>query len=549
MISPAYGWHTPPCPRVAVSPARASPVVRPPVVGSVNSSSSGSIQSDVTMVHPPVLAQAPRNWTPPRPAADAAFVQVSRWKPADSGAETARESGLQWLLRNAAPGTIPAPSYSLTERYSHRPWPVQDAMALKCLETPNLDYVSQRVQGPEVPVPQDQSSSMDHAYRHSPSGHAYGGEDAFTAVAAAVNAAAGHFQSEASYSKLGMEMPGTCGELLELLGAIASASRRQSEAAARLQERVASLETTSARLREELTASKADLREAESQLQESRAEALAAKAEASLTAEAELSQEKQKCQEHRQETRRLRIQLERLEEREEELQASAERAQRRERQQDELVADLKQQLHTLREARHQEEMAEVILAAAQEVNLLPKTSAQTSPPPRPPPTVRPLLSPSQRLLVSSGSTDLQSPPPEAQRRAVALMSPPGPQEQPRLQASESPEKEAPPRGLVAAKILFFDQRCQTPTPSGEAGLVGLPTPLGRHVVPTTSKPASGPDRLGPTPSSSSSAFFAPTELSPDDLAELEDLVASPPTQKECRRRLSYPEARQSEAGL
>ena len=33
-----------------------------------------------------------------------------------------------------------------------------------------------------------------------------------------------------------MEMPGTCGELLELLGAIASASRRQSEAAARLQE-------------------------------------------------------------------------------------------------------------------------------------------------------------------------------------------------------------------------------------------------------------------------------------------------------------------------
>jgi len=422
-------------------------------------------------------------------------------------------------------------------------------MALKCLETPNLDYVSQRVQGPEVPVPQDQSSSMDHAYRHSPSGHAYGGEDAFTAVAAAVNAAAGHFQSEASYSKLGMEMPGTCGELLELLGAIASASRRQSEAAARLQERVASLETTSARLREELTASKADLREAESQLQESRAEALAAKAEASLTAEAELSQEKQKCQEHRQETRRLRIQLERLEEREEELQASAERAQRRERQQDELVADLKQQLHTLREARHQEEMAEVILAAAQEVNLLPKTSAQTSPPPRPPPTVRPLLSPSQRLLVSSGSTDLQSPPPEAQRRAVALMSPPGPQEQPRLQASESPEKEAPPRGLVAAKILFFDQRCQTPTPSGEAGLVGLPTPLGRHVVPTTSKPASGPDRLGPTPSSSSSAFFAPTELSPDDLAELEDLVASPPTQKECRRRLSYPEARQSEAGL
>ena len=200
MISPAYGWHTPPCPRVAVSPARASPVVRPPVVGSVNSSSSGSIQSDVTRVHPPVLAQAPRNWTPPRQAADAAFVQVSRWKPADSGAETARESGLQWLLRNAAPGTIPAPSYSLTERYSHRPWPVQDAMALKCLETPNLDYVSQRVQGPEVPVPQDQSSSMDHAYRHSPSGHAYGGEDAFTAVAAAVNAAAGHFQSEASYS-------------------------------------------------------------------------------------------------------------------------------------------------------------------------------------------------------------------------------------------------------------------------------------------------------------------------------------------------------------
>ena len=196
MISPAYGWHTPPCPRVA------SPVVRPPVVGSVNSSSSGSLQSDVTRVHPPVLAQAPRNWTPPRPAADAAFVQVSRWKPADSGAETARESGLQWLLRNAAPGTIPAPSYSLTERYSHRPWPVQDAMALKCLETPNLDYVSQRAQGPgpEAPVPQDQSSSMDHAYRHSPSGHAYGGEDAFTAVAAAVNAAAGHFQSEAFYS-------------------------------------------------------------------------------------------------------------------------------------------------------------------------------------------------------------------------------------------------------------------------------------------------------------------------------------------------------------
>ena len=32
------------------------------------------------------------------------------------------------------------------------------------------------------------------------------------------------------------ELPGTCGELLELLGAIASASRRQSEAAARLQE-------------------------------------------------------------------------------------------------------------------------------------------------------------------------------------------------------------------------------------------------------------------------------------------------------------------------
>ena len=202
MMSPAPGWHTPPCLRVAASPATAPPVVRPPcpVVGST-SSSSGSLQSDVTRVHPcvhppvhpPVFTQAPRNWTPPRPGADAAFVQVCRWKPADSGAETARESGLQWLLRNPSPGPSPAPSNSFTERYSQRPWPAHDVMALRCLE-PQQDFVAQRALGSEGPVPQDQSSSLDHAYRHSPSGPPYG-EDAIAALAAGISGSANHVQS------------------------------------------------------------------------------------------------------------------------------------------------------------------------------------------------------------------------------------------------------------------------------------------------------------------------------------------------------------------
>jgi len=155
--------------------------------------------------------------------------------------------------------------------------------------------------------------------------------------------------------------------------------------------------------------------------------------------------------------------------------------------------------------------------------------------------------------------------------------------------------EAPPPGCVAEKVSIFEQRCQTPTPpQGPATPIPealrhgprsepVPTPIGRQQrrsneglidahregIASTSSiatleasraaqalPESGGGRNSFSTASLASTFAVPPSapLAQQDLdapgtrellegpsePQLEELVASPPMPKECRRRLSWP---------
>lgn len=457
---------------------------------------------------------------------------------------------------------------------------------------------------------------------------------------------------------------GACSELLELLGAISAAARRQSaEAQKQLQEerlaateRLAAFEAHSTQMREELQALKVELQDSEALLRESRAEQ---SAEAAL--KTQLAEERHKAQEQQ----RIQEQLEqRLNQREEELQETVRRSDERIKGQERQIAELRERLQEAYEAQHQHQMRELIHAAAQEANILPREEATSavsrrlfssslltadsavssanstfvfegeasgepsnnaaakacnagvlacsplsgaagSPKLDARSSLISSLAPSSEVVVEPSPTESnlspavasleRSPvrpggrPPSAapalpgrvasleRGRAApsphgtgtgtgsslyALSSSEGSQPQARGRprwcggaGSRPPtphldDVEAPPRGYVAEKIIFFD-RCHTPqtpasAPRGPSRRPSpVPTPLGRHVLPnqsnqsTAKSQTNGASAISASCTGGRSRVFGPAVHSCDEPIEL---VASPPTHKECRRRLSYPDA-------
>lgn len=461
---------------------------------------------------------------------------------------------------------------------------------------------------------------------------------------------------------------GAYSELLELLGAISAAARRQSaEAQKQLQEerlaateRLAAFEAHSTQMREELQALKVELQDSEALLRESRAEQ---SAEAAL--KTQLAEERRKAQEQQ----RIQEQLEqRLNQREEELQEAVRRSDERIKAQEIQIAELRERLQEAYEAQHQHQMRELIHAAAQEANILPReeptstvsrrlfssslltadsavssanstfvfegeasvepsnnaaakacsagvlacsplsgaagspkldargslisslapssevvvepspTESNLSPavaslersPVRPggrPPSAAAALPPGRVASLERGRAAAPSPHGTGTGSSLyALSSSEGSQPQARGRprwcgggGSRPPtphldDVEAPPRGYVAEKIIFFD-RCQTPqTPPASAPRgpsrrpSPVPTPLGRHVLPnqnhqSNQSQTNRANTINASCTGGRSRVFGPAVHSCDEPIEL---VASPPTHKECRRRLSYPDALQAD---
>lgn len=555
-----------------------------------------------------------------------------RWRSADSGAETSRDPGAVGIQSGSRSSTETLPGGEL------HPLPhLGEAAPVRFTSEPNRhelqEYMAQR-----VATKKQTERLADHA-------------EQLSGLLALTPGSASRKSDEGAYS-----------ELLELLGAISAAARRQSaEAQKQLQEermaateRLAAFEAHSTQMREELQALKVELQDSEALLRESRAEQ---SAEAAL--KTQLAEERRKAQEQQ----RIQEQLEqRLNQREEELQETVRRSDERIKGQEIQIAELRERLQEAYEAQHHHQMRELIHAAAQEANILPReeptsavsrrlfssslltadsavssanstfvfegeasgepsnnaaakacnagilacsplsgaagspkldargslnsslapssevvvepspTESNLSPavaslersPVRPggrPPFAAPVLPPGRVASLERGRA---APSPHGTGTGsslYALSSSEGSQPQARGRprwcggaGSRPPtphldDVEAPPRGYVAEKIIFFD-RCHTPqtptsAPRGPSRRPSpVPTPLGRHVLPNQSQSTARSQPNGASAISASctggrSRVFGPAVHSCDEPIEL---VASPPTHKECRRRLSYPDA-------
>lgn len=555
-----------------------------------------------------------------------------RWRSADSGAETSRDPGAVGLQSGSRSSTETLPGGEL------HPLPhLGEGTPMRFTSEPNRhelqEYMAQRV------------ATKKHTERLADHAEQLSGLLALT---------------PGSASRKSDE--GACSELLELLGAISAAARRQSaEAQKQLQEerlaateRLAAFEAHSTQMREELQALKVELQDSEALLRESRAEQ---SAEAAL--KTQLAEERRKAQEQQ----RIQEQLEqRLNQREEELQETVRRSDERIKGQERQIAELRERLQEAYEAQHQHQMRELIHAAAQEANILPREEATSavsrrlfssslltadsavssanstfvfegeasgepsnnaaakacnagvlacsplsgaagSPKLDARGSLISSLAPSSEVVVEPSPTESnlspavasleRSPvrpggrPPSAApalpgrvaslERGRAAPSPHGTGTGSSLYALSSSEGsqpqargrprwcggagsrpptphlddvEAPPRGYVAEKIIFFD-RCHTPqtpasAPRGPSRRPSpVPTPLGRHVLPnqsnqsTAKSQTNGASAISASCTGGRSRVFGPAVHSCDEPIEL---VASPPTHKECRRRLSYPDA-------
>ncbi|CAJ1391984.1 unnamed protein product [Effrenium voratum] len=486
-------------------------------------------------VHPPVTAVAAT-----RPEA---FVQVCRWHPADSGAETSR----------ASPGP-PRPVSSVPTPSPGRLRPACSVPTPSPGRGPNLNQ-----REPQLPL----------RFSSEPNRHEL---QQYVAQRVAQRKME-HVPSDGDLSALTpTSRKDACAELLEMLGAIAAAARRQTAQAAKVaqerslaQDRLADCEAKAAVSKEELGAVHAELREAEALLRESQAEALAAKAEELLQLRAEL-QEEQRLSEQRQ-AELLRLAREAQEQKD------------RDQQQKEQIAELKERLQGFYEEQNHHQVAQLIQAAAQEVNLLPRrdstcrqlfspsllTPASEStgstfvfeePAPSVPLPVllnnaaeaacgagalvcsplsaapslksgvqKPRSSLVSSLAPSSGEVVMPSPTESATSAPARLSDAPRPfvrpgtrgaspgaslyclsssaSSLPQRSRSGTPHDEAPPVGCVAEKIIFFDRHTPSEPKTRPQPTQPVPTPLGRHLLPRASSPRASPTK--------------------------------------CRRRLSYPE--------
>eukprot|EP00434_Breviolum_minutum_P017745 symbB.v1.2.015662.t1/scaffold1177.1/size133674/5 len=551
-----------------------------------------------------------------------------RWRSADSGAETSRDPGTMGLPNGSRSSTETQPGGD-----GHPPSQFNRAQAqvapMRFTSEPNRhelqEYVAQRL---ATRKPTERLG--EHV-------------EQLSSLLALTPGSTSRKSDDGAY-----------GELLELLSAISAAARRQSiEAQKQLQEerlaaaeRLAAFEAHSTQMREELQALRVEVQDSEALLRESRAEQ---SAEAAL--KAQLAEERRKAQEQQ----RVQEQLEqRLSQREDELQEAVRRSEERHKAQEAQLAELRERLQEAYEAQHHHQVRELIHAAAQEANILPREeptvaasrqifspslltadsavssanstfvfdneaapnttnalaacgesgnnaaakacsagmlecsplSATASPKLDARGSLISSLAPSSEVVIEPSPTESslsavanldRSPgiragrPPSAasvlpgrvaslERGRAAAPSPHGTGTGSSLYALSSSEGsqpqargrqrwcgpgsrpptphldhvEAPPRGLVAEKIIFFDQRCQTPPsargPSRRPSPV--PTPLGRHVLPSSASCTGRSRVFGPAVRESCDGPI--------------QLVASPPTHKECRRRLSYPEALQAD---
>ncbi|CAK9079894.1 Uncharacterized protein SCF082_LOCUS38118 [Durusdinium trenchii] len=547
--------------------------------------------------------EAPSNHPAAAAAAHAAApgpLHRALWRSAEPEAVTRRGPPSTSGTPPLPPGLLPpSGSRSSTETQApERPPVVRFASAPQVVRQQLQEYVAQRVAN---------GSAMDHLP----------GEPA-EQLSGLLALTPGSVSREEGYS-----------ELLDVLGAISAAARRQTlEHQHQLQqerllaaERLGFFESQAQEMRDELAGLKKELKDSELLLRESRAEQ-----SAEVALKAQLAEERRKAKEQLEVQEQLEL---KLREREDELQAAQRRAEQREKVHAQQLAELKERLQEFYEAQHQQEVKELIVAAAQEVNLLPRPddlgrAQKTSGPGKEdandeemdarhdsaelhrhdarqrflspsllssaepnsaelssfileeannaadiarsagllecsplsacdpksdqlrgsllsslaPSSEAPLLEPSPTESTLSAALAPRSPPTVAAQHSAP--SAPGTGSSLAFSSSEgsqvtrgrplsrsrppSPAEEAPPRGYVAEKIIFFD-RGATPPPKGGGTAAHVPTPLGRHVLP---RPEAA--RKSPTV----------VPQAPEPAAPLE-LVASPPTHKECRRRLSYPE--------
>eukprot|EP00438_Fugacium_kawagutii_P004982 Skav215279 [mRNA] locus=scaffold2522:44866:51867:- [translate_table: standard] len=234
-----------------------------------------------------------------------------RWRSADSGAETSRDPGDALSFSHTGTVGLPSGSRSSTE-----------TLPGECLPLPPhlLNAEAAPIRFTSEPNRHELQATQHH--------HVWIEELPNLALTPGSTSRS----DEGAYSR----------ELMELLSAISAAARRQSaEAQKQLQqderlaakERLAACEAHSTQLREELQSLKLEL----------------------------------------QEQQRIQEQLEqRLSQREEELQEAARRAEERNKAQEIQIAELRERLQEAYEAQHQHQMRELIHAAAQEANILPR---------------------------------------------------------------------------------------------------------------------------------------------------------------------------------